>query len=482
MQIKIKKRRLSFLLAAMLLVSLIPAAAAAGDFEDVAEDDWFADAVRYVTENGLMNGVTDTQFMPYKGVTRAMLVTTLNRQAGSPEVTAENPFADVGAGEWYADAVCWAADSDIVKGYSETSFGPGDFVTREQLAVILYRYAEKQGADVSARGELDGFDDADKISDWAADALSWAVGVGLLNGVTDKMLVPSGNADRLQLAVILMRMFDKSSVAEDPALISAVDIYNIDYETQEWTLAQRLTYRYDENGYPVQLDKYDANTDEHSITDFEYEYEDGQPVSRTEFGNSGTVKITTEYENGKINDIYSETLDGSVVCRTMYQYANGDEYFTLQLFSRVCRESAEGEVSFTMEEADSVQVTTRNGLLEKTVNTGLYANWNADEEKEWMRFNGTYTACYDENGILSDTSSVFRAGPPGGKDVYDVTWENGRVTEVIKSIQYEGQEQELNQRFVFEYTDIGTDPGRYATMINDHITDSDNNYYRYYWY
>ena len=129
-----------------------------------------------------------------------------------------------------------------------------------------------------------------------------------------------------------------------------------------------------------------------------------------------------------------------------------------------------------------MQVTTENGLLKQTTNVGLYANWNAGDEKPWERFNGTYSAFYDADGIIEHTSAVFRAGPPGTPDLFDVQRENGRVTEVIRSEQREGQTPEAQERFVFTYTDVEITPARYAMMINETVIGPSNNFYRYYWY
>ena len=174
-------------------------------FTDVNEGDWFHDAVRYVYENGLMDGVGDGQFAPNATTTRAQLVTILYRLAGEPDVSGDVAFTDVADGLWYTDAVLWAAQKGIVNGISETEFAPSGDLTREQLATILYRYAESMGYDVSASADLSGFPDAGDIQSYAAQALSWAVAEGLLQGFEDDSLQPGGTATRAQIATILMR-------------------------------------------------------------------------------------------------------------------------------------------------------------------------------------------------------------------------------------------------------------------------------------
>ena len=174
-------------------------------FTDVAETDWFHDAVQYAYENGLMDGVGDGQFAPNATTNRAMVVTILYRLAGEPDVSGDVGFADVAAGQWYTDAVLWAAQKGIVNGISATEFSPAGDLTREQLATILYRYAQDQGYDVSASADLSGFPDADQIQSYATQALSWAVAEGLLQGFEDDSPQPGGTATRAQIATILMR-------------------------------------------------------------------------------------------------------------------------------------------------------------------------------------------------------------------------------------------------------------------------------------
>lgn len=174
-------------------------------FTDVNEGDWFHDAVQYVYDNGLMDGVGDGQFAPNATTTRAQLVTILYRLAGEPDVSGQSDFTDVAAGQWYTDAVLWAAQKGIVNGISETEFSPSGDLTREQLATILYRYAESMGYDASASADLSGFPDADQIQSYATEALSWAVAEGLLQGFEDDTFQPQSTATRAQIATILMR-------------------------------------------------------------------------------------------------------------------------------------------------------------------------------------------------------------------------------------------------------------------------------------
>lgn len=172
-------------------------------FADVAADDWFAGAVQYVYDNGLMTGTAADTFAPNTSTTRGMLVSILYRLEGGP--AAENAgFSDVDADAWYADAVNWAAANGVVSGYGDT-FGPNDTLTREQLAAILCNYAAYKGQDVSARADLGVYADVASVSGWATDALSWANAKGLITGMTAETIVPQGDATRAQLAAILER-------------------------------------------------------------------------------------------------------------------------------------------------------------------------------------------------------------------------------------------------------------------------------------
>ena len=174
-------------------------------YNDVKAGDWYANAVNYVTLTGLMNGTGDG-FSPNLAINRGMMVTVLYRMAGSPEVTAENPFTDVPADTWYTDAVIWASENGITAGTSETTFSPTNSLTREQLATILYRYADFENPDpIEITGELTGFTDAGQVASYATDAMKWAVGEGLISGTTETTLSPKATATRAQVATILMR-------------------------------------------------------------------------------------------------------------------------------------------------------------------------------------------------------------------------------------------------------------------------------------
>ena len=179
-------------------------------FEDVTEgDDWFYDAVAYVYENGIMAGTDETVFDPYMELDRAMAAQLFYNLEGKPAVTGDSTFTDVTSGHWAVDAITWAAQNDIVAGIGGGLYDPDSNVTREQFAVMLYKYARFKGYDLTATGDLTQFPDAGSISSWAETALSWANGKGLINGNEDGTLAPGGTATRAQAASILAN-FDQN--------------------------------------------------------------------------------------------------------------------------------------------------------------------------------------------------------------------------------------------------------------------------------
>ena len=183
-------------------------------FTDVHPDDWFYEAVMFVYQNNLMNGTSATTFSPNDATTRAQIATIFYRMAGSPAVENTNPFTDVPYGpgtDWYYDAVLWVQQNGIMQGYGDNLFGPGDPVTREQLAVIFYNYAKFKGYDTTASGDLSGFTDAGDLSPWAQEAMKWAVGSGVMSG-KGQILDPKGTATRAELAAMLQNFIEKNNL------------------------------------------------------------------------------------------------------------------------------------------------------------------------------------------------------------------------------------------------------------------------------
>ena len=195
------------LLALVLAVCILsPLAASAHPFEDVPAGVWYDPYVEYVYENGLMNGTGTADFGPALTMNRAMVVTVLYRMAGSPEVSTTAPFTDVQKGSFYEKPVAWAYENGIVMGMSATEFAPGADVLRCQLVTFFYRFAKAMGHDTSARTDLTVFRDHGQIMPFAAEAFSWAVAEGVISGMSADTLGPNGTANRAQCAVILFRI------------------------------------------------------------------------------------------------------------------------------------------------------------------------------------------------------------------------------------------------------------------------------------
>ena len=211
------KQLLSSLMAAAMLLTGAPSAfAAVSDtgFADVAANAWYADAVEYVRDNGLMSGTSTTTFSPDRTMTRAMLATTLYREAGSPAVTGADTFSDTQAGAWYEDAVLWASQEGVVSGYGNGLFGTNDPVSREQIATILWRYA---GSPSTSAGQ--DFADETAISAYASAAVDWARANGIVNGMEGNRFAPQLSATRAQVATILrnyLTMDQEDTQTPDP--------------------------------------------------------------------------------------------------------------------------------------------------------------------------------------------------------------------------------------------------------------------------
>ena len=182
----------------------------ANPFTDVFEKDWFYDDAMFVYKNGLMLGTSKTLLSPHGTVTRGMMATILWRMEGSLAPKGENSFTDVEAGMWYTDAITWAAENGIFAGYSMDKFGPDDPITREQLTAIFYRYADYKGYKLTVTGNLDKFEDADKITDYAKMVMQWAVGNGLIKGKSETLLDPQGTATRAEISAMLHRFIEKA--------------------------------------------------------------------------------------------------------------------------------------------------------------------------------------------------------------------------------------------------------------------------------
>ena len=203
-------RLCSALLAAVLLLGLIPAALAIGvetrspdDFVDLDPNAWYAKAAAYTLEHGILNGTGPDTFSPEDTLTRAMAVQMLYAMDGKPNI-GSHTYGDVSYDAWYDDAVAWAGSKQIMYGYQEGRFFPDDPITREQLSLILFNYAKLYRCNILPRSDLSSFADGDTTSAWAEQAMSWAVASGLMSGREGNMLYPASSASRAEIAQIMM--------------------------------------------------------------------------------------------------------------------------------------------------------------------------------------------------------------------------------------------------------------------------------------
>lgn len=174
------------------------------DFSDVSDFDWYSEAVKFVSENGIMNGTGNNKFSPATNLTRAMIAQVLFNMDGAQKVSEVSNFSDVNSGSWYYDSVVWASSIGVINGYGNGIFAPDDSLTREQMALILFNYAKNEGYSTLLTGDLSQFNDYGKISEWANEAMIWAVGSGLISGKGNGQLDPLGYVTRAECAQILM--------------------------------------------------------------------------------------------------------------------------------------------------------------------------------------------------------------------------------------------------------------------------------------
>ena len=306
-----------------------------------------------------------------------------------------------------------------------------------------------------------------------------------------------------------------------PALISSAKIYEPDYANngEGWVLSAAHQYEY-ENAYPVSEKRKDGDSE--GIIKYSYEFKDDKPVKMkyTSPYEDGPVEISYT-DDGVVDRILSYDSTGRKISEKIFQYGNRDEFFTFVLQESIVS-SPKDKIADHMDETDSVIVTTANGLLKKTVNDGLFANYNDKEVKVWKRFDGSYTAFYDDNGIVSETEAIFTTFPGSGKQYkIELTVKDGRVAEAIRyywsvpqdesagedagTVPEDGDESadsgstdqgsestntdssdqgvwEPEKKFEFEYTDIEVSPARYSSMINYHLLEGGGNYYIFNWY
>lgn len=273
--------------------------------------------------------------------------------------------------------------------------------------------------------------------------------------------------------------------AEEPMLVKTALQYDIDYSTGKWKKVMKTTYGYNDKGYPSSINTYDYAIKDSVKKTLTYTFNKNLPATMTEKTVGNELERTVTYNKyGQVDKSVSRIPSANSSDTSVYVYG------TKNYFSSVFHESIylsgigkDQKYNFR-EESDTVSVSVRNGLLKKTVNRGIYANWNDPEKKDWLRFNGTYTVNYDTNGIAQITSAVFRTGTQSGNQLkFKVARTNGLVTKVVRyRWNVDSGKWEADQKTVFTYTDIPVSNVRYACMINAHIMGIHSNYYIFNWY
>ncbi|MBR3416435.1 MAG: S-layer homology domain-containing protein [Clostridia bacterium] len=342
------KKLISLFIAMIMLAAAIAAALpsyAASVFSDVENGRWSESSISYAVNAGYMNGVGDGKFDPEGSLTRAMVATVLWRREESPAPSAPSGFEDVKGGEWYTDAVAWAKETGVVKGLTETTFGPDEFITREQLATMLFRFSSGAPVSVPERADLEPFSDDEKVSDWANEPLEWAVEAGIINGTDGNRLAPDGFATREQFAAIIER-YDGSFILryntpvirshyteKEYPLVTDADIYvsttgsddndgSFDRPFRTWERARDAVRALDKTGrsgikvafmagdygpLDISLTAEDSGTAECPIT--YCKYGDGDVVFDNGVSfDAGSFEVVSEAEKGMFNEKYADQI------------------------------------------------------------------------------------------------------------------------------------------------------------------------------
>ena len=475
------KRAISFLLVLLLVCSIAQVTLA---------DETEADAAaEYLYQMGLFKGtgvdengdpVFDLDRAPTRYEAVVMLVRLLGKEDCAVTGQWSTPFTDVV--DWAAPYVGYAYASGLTSGVSDNAYGGEQAVTAAQyITFVLRALGYESGADFPWDAPWD-FSDAIGLTDGAYRGGSGEFTRGDAAIVSRSALDVRLKNGGVTLLDLLRREGAVKPEETNPALVKTVTLYGVNYETGEWEVWSKTEFVY-ENDYPKSITTVYPDADYQTVETFDYSFADGVPVSMTRY-EDGVEKTSADYVNGRLSQVsYKYDFEQSTRFQT-YIYGNDDDYFTLILHSSHMGDPSDPSSPFyNAEEIDEVNVETEGGLLRRTTNRGLYTNWVDGEDREWMRFNGTYTAYYDYEGILSSTSCKYRDDQTPVDYLFDVTREDGRVVEVIRKLKTQGSEEEFNDvKIVFEYTDIQTDAARYSLMINAYILDAQNNFYFYNWY
>lgn len=294
-------------------------------FTDLDPTAWYHDGIHFCLANGMMNGTGNGRFAPGGTANRAMLVTILYRLEGAPEVTAESPFDDVAAGKWYSNAVIWAAENKLVTGYGNGKFGPMDNVTREQLAAILYRYAQSKGQGFQGAWTFPlDYPDASEIASWADEAMHWMVTNEIIRG-KDGSLVPKGDTSRAEAATMLMRYCGSAAEAEGIAWYYGKQTGTADFDKAEAAFRTAADAGVADAWYYLGRIAYQRNDLEAAVAFFETGAEQGSEFARL---NLGILYENQDYvvDYEKARELFQEAVDHGCIeanCGFGDLYQNG---------------------------------------------------------------------------------------------------------------------------------------------------------------
>lgn len=420
------------LLVCVILGTLSGMALAASSnlpFKDVDKNDWYYDAVQYVYDNQMMSGTDSTSFSPNGTTTRGMLVTILHRLEGTPSVSGTH-FKDVADSQWYADAVVWASANGIVFGYDQGLFKPNAAITREQLVVILYRYSQYKGYDCTISGNISGFKDVSQVSSYAMDSMRWAIGKGLISGVGNNTLSPKENATRAQVAATLMHFRNKLILnidTEEPSGTGPENSNTAQYYVQyrkiveqrevDWGVGEAVSELQDKSVHDLQgvaiirlLDMNHDGTDElilgYSKLNFD-KYGTTVANSRAEiwsYDGKDVVKLFDEKYPVHASDISVwmtlAHIDGEYLILSGYDgYETDLTYWGI----RNGKMSAVHTLSRTFDEDRSICIYKKDGMLVSgDVYQSAYQTW-IDSGNNYQ-FNGIE---YRLNGTREDAASII---------------------------------------------------------------------------
>ena len=430
------KKRMNFvsiLLAAVMLITVIGGAAfaAPSPFDDVDSGRWSADAIAYVVEKEYMKGVGAGKFDPAGGLTRGMVVTVLYRAEGSPEVGYRPDFKDVPEKEWYAVPVIWAKDSGVVKGTSPETFDPDGLITREQLVTMFMRFSSYRKYKTDERGDLSPFSDVEKIDSYAIEPMAWAVGTGLISGVSPTRLSPLGTATREQFAAIFKR-FDERDF--EFVLEYNEPVPENRYKKPEYPLADDADFFVSPDG-----DDSADGSFAHPFATFSRAVLAVRELKKEKAGGITVAFMAGEY--GELDNVTFDSEDsGSKECPITYRaYGDGDVVFRNGFVVRseeFCPITEDEEQVFPEDARDAIKKVDLSGKISSFGQNGVLIGngrflWEARYPNKYA--NGTDRVFTDMTTTVDERASIRLIGPIAATVARLKTVEGMKITGYLRT-------------------------------------------------